>query len=409
MVVALFIHSRIWPTFGEPSEKQERKLWRRARWLAVLRGCIWAAACVYVCYLILSWNQSDEALNRVGSGPWAWVIRRPLMPVWLYVRGLLLMLFMGSRTTYLFGHILPHGVPQYFPVVVTIKSTPGFLILLVFAAILAIVCRRKRISVIPDCVRPHWRVLTLGFSVLSVVCIVSRLDISVRHFMAPLACLIIMLAPVPRMIMALPRPRVSLAIVAVAAFDCILPVLLAFPYLFPFANGFSLGHPVYYALNDSNVSWNEALPEVERFVQQEKLREIPLDWASLSDAAIVVPQARMWDCQVPTSREAGHWVVVAAVSILENHNCGYLQQYPSRALGGGSFYAFHLPDPIPTAGSPGGPPAPQDRRIMWGIPMDLRAFSVNLERHPEQTEAQLRLMMQKFQERSNPQSVSQAH
>jgi hypothetical protein len=166
-----------------------------------------------------------------------------------------------------------------------------------------------------------------------------------------------------------------------------------------------MGLPVYSLVNDSNVSWNEGLPEVQKFVQRKKLAEVELDWASISDPALVVPQARPWDCQTPTVRDAGQWVVVAAVSILENHNCGYLQQYPHQQLAGGGMYAFQLPQPIPAAGAPGGPPLPAERKQMWGLPLDLRSFAVDVERHPDELPAALQAIMLRFQ-RQNAQAES---
>ena len=372
-------------------------MWRRARWRCVLRGSLWAAACVYAFYFLLSWNQPNDALNRIGSGPWASLIRRPLMPLWLYCRGLFLMLVTGSRPTYLFGHPYPHGVPYYFPIVFALKSTLGFLALLLMAAVVSVIFRRRHMRVIPDEVRPHWRVLVIGLFVFLTACLLSLLDISIRHFAIPIALLVLMLAPLPRMISALPQRRLLQAVTVILAVSCFVPILRAYPYFFPFVNSLAFGHPVYYLLNDSNVSWNEALPEVARFVQQQGMREIELDWASASDPALVVPAARSWDCQVPTDHDAGQWVAVAAVSILENHNCAYLQQYPHRQLAGGSFYVFKLPVRLPAAGTPGGPPPASQRRIMWGLPFDMRSWTINVERHPERLDVEMKALMKQFQ------------
>jgi 4-amino-4-deoxy-L-arabinose transferase-like glycosyltransferase len=404
VILVLFVQTRFWPTISQPTEHSQRKAWRRIRWGCVLRGVLFAALLVYVFYFVLSWNQPDDALNRVGSGHWASLIRRPLMPIWLYLRGFLLMLLTGSRPTYLFGHSYPHGVPYYFPIVFVLKSTLGFLLLLLLTAIVGIMSHRRRISVIPDEVRPHWRVLVIGFFVFLTVCLLSRLDISIRHFMVPIALLILMLAPLPRMINALPQRRLLEATTVLLVFSCVVPILLAYPYFFPFVNSLACGRPAYYLLNDSNVSWNEGLPAVTLFARQQQLKEIKIDWASLSDPALIVPQAQIWDCQAPTDRDADHWVAVTAVSILENHNCGYLQQYPHRQLAGGAFYAFKLPTPIPPAGMPGGPPVPSERKIMWGMPFDLRAWTVNVQRHPEQLPVEMPLLMQKFQQQSHQQA-----
>lgn len=400
IVLVFFLQTRFWPSAIEPTDKQDRRMWRRTRSLCVLRGTLWAALFVYVFYFLFSWNEPDSVLNLVESGPGAAFIRRPFMPVWLYVRGLLFMLLTSSRPTYLFGHSLAHGVPYYFPIVFALKSTLGFLLLLLYAAGSALLCRKRAIPVIPGEVRPHWRVLMVGFFVVLVVCLLSRLDLGIRHFMLPVALLILMLAPLPHMLRALPHPRLSQAAMVLMMIASFVPILSAYPYFFPFVNSLALGHPAYYLLNDSNVSWNEALPEVERFVRAQHLTAIDLDWASLSDPALIVPEARTWDCQAPTPNDAGQWVAVAALSILENHNCGYLQQYPHQQLAGGSFYVFKLPNPIPPPAASGGPPPPSERKIMWGTPFDLRDWAINAERHPDNLRAEMQLLMKKFQEQA---------
>jgi hypothetical protein len=404
VIIVLFAQTRFWPTAAQPVKKDESKAWRSARWRCVLRGVLWAALSVYLLYLILSWNQSDDALNRIGSGKWASLIRRPLMPLWLYCRGVLLTLLMGSRSTFLLGRAYPHGVPYYFPVVFALKSTLGFLLLLSLAAIVGIISRKLAAAAIPDSARPHWRVLTIGLFVFLAVCLLSRLNISIRHFMVPIVLLILMLAPLPRMIRALPQRRFLQAVTVAGVMSCLAPVLLAYPYFFPFINSLGLGHPSYYMVNDSNVTWNEALPEVERFVREQRLTEIELDWASLSDPSLVVPEAQIWDCQVPNDRDAGHWVAVTAVSILENHNCAYLQQYAQEQLAGGAFYVFKLPMPIPAAGTAGGPPVASQRKVIFGMPFDLRAWAVNVERHPERLPAEMQSLMQRFQQQSQRQN-----
>jgi hypothetical protein len=407
VVLALFLQTRFWPSAGEPAGKSERKAWRGARWRSVLRGVLWAALLVYAVYFLLSWNQPNDALNRIGSGPWAGIVRRPLMPPWLYTRGVLMMLLLGSRPTFLLGHAYSHGVPFYFPVIFALKSTLGFLALLLLTAAAGTLLRHGKVGAIADGFRPHWRVLITAFWVYLAVCLLSQLDISIRHFMIPLVLLILMLAPLPRMAAALGRRRVWQTATAAAAVSCFVPIALAYPYLLPLTNSLAFGRPAYYLMNDSNVSWNEGLPEVERFARERHLAEIPLDWASITDPAPVVPQARIWDCQAPADGDAGRWAAVAAVSILENHNCGYLRQYPHQELAGGAFYVFRLPAPIPAAGTPGGPPAPSDRRIMWGLPFDYRSWAINVERHPERLPAEMQEMMKKFQEQAQQKQAQQ--
>ena len=396
IILALFVQTRYWPTSGEPRDKEGRREWRRARWGCVLRGVTWAAAVVYVVYLAFSWNQPDDAMNRVGSGSWAWVIRRPLMPVWLYLRGFLAMLLSGSRPTYLFGHTFAHGVPFYFPVVFALKSTLGFLLLLLLAAAAGFAHRGSG-AVIPEAVWPHWRVLLVGFLAMLTVCLLSRLDISIRHFMTPIVILILMLAPLPRMIEALPGRRIWRTAVVVFAAISFVPAFASYPYYFSFANTLGFGRPSYYLFNGSNVTWNEGLLEVGRFAREHGLNAIEVDYLSVADPTLVVPEIRLWDCQSPTEQDAGHWVVVTGSSIREDHNCGYLEQYPHESLAGGGFYAFQMPAAIPPAGAPGGPPAVSQRRPIFGLPVDIRAWMLNVEQHPERLEPEMKELGKQFQ------------
>jgi hypothetical protein len=206
-----------------------------------------------------------------------------------------------------------------------------------------------------------------------------------------------MLAPLPNIIQTFPARRFLYAATAALAAASIAACIAAYPYFFPFVNSLALGHPVYALLNDSNVSWNEGLPAIETFARTHHLTRLPLDWASISDPALIVPEAEPFDCQSPSAADAGQWVAVAAVSILENHNCAYLLQSPHEALAGGSMYVFHLPAPLPPPGAPGGPPLPPARKIMWGLPFDMRAFALDAERHPDTLPATMQAMVRQFQ------------
>ena len=243
-----------------------------------------------------------------------------------------MMLLLGSRPTFLLGHAITHGVPWYFPVVFALKSTEGFLGLLILGAAAGI-AGRKLAPAISENVRPHWRVLKIGLCVFLTVCLLSRLDISIRHFMMPEALLALMLAPVPRIVAQLPGRRVWQAAAVALAASSLVTVARAYPHFVSYVNMLGFGRPAYELMNDSNVSWNEALPEVERFAEQQGLSEVPLDWFSLSDPELVAPRARLWNCEQPAESDVGKLVVVSGVMILENHNCGYLR-LPAPGAGG---------------------------------------------------------------------------
>jgi hypothetical protein len=413
--VAFALSTRWRAVPGQPTHKAELRAWRRLRWRFTRKGILWAALAVYVVYFVLSVRQSTDALNRLGHGA-AWVpLRRLLMPMWLYARGVLLVLITGSRPTYVLGHTYRHGVWFYFPIVFVLKSAVGFLGLLVLAVGMAL--RQKRgvegeLPVIPTEYAIHWRVLWVSLLVFTGFCMLSRLTISIRHFTVPLILLIILLAPLPRMVERLWRSapvagRVVGATAAVLAVSCLFTAVRLYPYFFPYINAFGLGRPAYALVNDSNLDWNQSLPEVRKFAERNGLQKIAVDEYGFSDPVETVPEAEMWNCQTPTAADGGQWVAVSASMIMDGHNCLWLMQYPHQTLAGGSMYAVRLPRQIPAPGSLGGPPLPGEFREFAGFPYDSRIFFVDITRHPETLPRAMEEMMARFKAASETKSKAE--
>jgi len=337
---------------GQPIAQPEVRAWRRLRWRTTVQGILWAALAVYLFYFIFSLNQTTDVLYRLGHGTAAIPLRRLLMPAWLYLRGVLMVLITGSRPTFILGHAYPHGVWFYFPVLLVLKSSLGFLGLLVLTLALALSKKRRdegNPPAIPSELTIHWRVLWVSLVVFTGFCVLSRLDISIRHFSVPLVLLILLLAALPRMVerlrLSAPAPGRLVGVMAgVLAASCLFTAVRAYPFYFPFINAFSLGHPVYALVNDSNLDWNQSLPEVKRFADQHGLQRIAVDEYGFNDPTVVVPQSELWNCQKPTAANEGQWAVVSANMIMDGHNCVWLMQYSHEPLAGGSMYAVHLPE-----------------------------------------------------------------
>ncbi len=404
--VAFALSTRWRPVPGQPSAKPEARIWRRSHWRATLQGILAAALFVYLFYFIFSIHQSTDALNRLGHGSVTEPFRRLLMPAWLYLRGMLLVLITGSRPTFILGHSYPHGVWFYFPVVFLLKSHPAFLTLLALASALGLALKKKvrkqpDAQIIPDNLAIHWRVLWVSLIVFTGFCLLSRLDISIRHFCIPIALLILSLAPLPRLIerlrlFSLTSARIAAITVVILALTCLSTAVRIYPYYFPYINALSFGHPAYELMNDSNIDWNQSLPEARRFAEQHGLQKINLDEYGFTDPTITVPQADVWDCQQPTAADNGKWAVLSANMILDGHNCAWLLQYPHEPLAGGSMYAFHLPEHVPSAGTPGGPPPPSAFRQFAGAPFDMRTFFLDLMHNPERMPKAMEEMQARF-------------
>lgn len=387
------VSTRWRPVSVQPTASPDARAWRRLRWRGMGKGTLLAALIVYAFYLVFSWNQPIDITGLTGHGPVASLLGRLLMPPWLFFRGFAFFVIMSPRPVFLLGHPYTHGVWFYFPVLFMLKSAPGLLGLLMLALVLTVARKRSGgafSSLIPEPLLIHWRALWISLLVFGGICLLSPVNISLRHFSIPTILLILLLAPLPRMLErtgpstwnAVP---VATALVFGLAVSCLYTSVRAFPYYVPYVNFLSLGHPVYTMVNDSNVDWNQALPEVQRFVQQHRLGDVPLDAFGFSDAKMWVPQSRFWNCQMPATKDAGKWAVVSANMILDFHNCGWLMRYRHLPLGGGSMYAVQLPAQIPPAGSLGGPPVPADFREFPGVRggTDLRLIFLEGEWHPE--------------------------
>ncbi len=318
-VFLAFVLSMRWrPLPGQPKDKTELSAWRRARRRATFQGIFLAAIVVYVFYFVFSIRQSTDALSLVGHGPAAEPLRRLLMPPWLYLRGVLMVLVTSSRPTFILGHAYPHGVWFYYPTLFLLKSPLGFLGLLLVALVVATVLLWKRRqglydSVIPTNFASHWRALWVSLLVFTGFCMISRLDMSIRHFTIPIVLLILMLSTVPRRIgqlrlISLSSAKLAVVITGTLILSCFFVVIRAYPFFFPFINSLSFGRPAYTLVNDSNVDWNQSLPEVDALYGAAAAPA--KDQAGLLlHSTMLLPLFLRWRCGIANSRCFGGWGV----------------------------------------------------------------------------------------------------
>jgi hypothetical protein len=397
---------RISPLAEQPGEKKERRAWRWRAWGNFGKATLWASLFVYVVYLILSWNETTDSFSMIPHFPASPFLRRMLMPIWKYLRGLIGFAFgASSRPTYILGHAYSHGVWFYFPVLTLLKSPLAFLLLLALAAAIALVIKQQRAGhtpAIPLGMELHWGCIWVSLLIFTIVCMLNRLDISIRHFSIPLALMVLLLAPLPRMLQILREENWNGAnaakwITVALAAACGFTAIRTYPNYFSFLNSLSLGKPGYVLMNDSNLDWNQALPAVERFVNQRGIARVLLDEYGLSDPHAYVPQAQPWDCQRATPSDGGQWAVISANFIEDGSNCGWLMGYPYHQLAGGSMYAVQLPVTIPAAGAPGGPPTPENYRYFGGMSIngeDFRSIIGACIRDPQQLRPTMRRMVE---------------
>jgi hypothetical protein len=337
-----------------------------------------------------------------------------LVPFINFGLGVFTVLVPVRSPVFLMGHSFTHGTMLFFPTLFLLKSMPGFLVLLGVTGGLAWWARARNqktgaLGIIPSRYALHWRFWWVTAIVYSAVCLVSHLNMSIRHFTIPIAMLIVMLAPLPKLIARLGHgypgmARVMGGLAGLLAISCLATAVFYYPWYMPYANFLGGGRPAYELFGDSNADWNQGLFAVEDFAREHHLQRVPLDFYGASEPEPIVPQAVVWNCQNPSDADAGEWAVVSSNMIRDAENCGWLLEYPKQALAGGSMYAFHLPSPIPRAGAAGGPPLPAAQKALFAFgPKDqpgLREVLVEIDRTPAELGPTVQRQMAAYQRQS---------
>lgn len=383
---------RWFPLPGMPTDKTELRSWRKLRGRYLWTGVLIAAVMVYAVYFVFTWGQPSDSLSFLGHSLPSMVLRRILMGPWIFLRGLAFFMLTSKRATFVLGHYSTHGVWYYFPIVFLLKSTLAFLLSLLLGLFVWLAGRAKLkgVRVIPQGMEFHWRAVRVFLIVFVFFCMISPMTISIRHFAIPIALIILLMAPVPRVLALLGEKgwfmaRLAMATYALLALASIVTMARAYPNLVPYMNSLSFGRPGYELINDSNLDWNHALPDVERFVQQRGLQHVLLDEYGFNDPTVYVPQAEFWNCQAPSPSDGGRLAIVSAGMFEDGHNCHWLLNYPKTPLAGGSMYAIQLPNVIPPVGDPAGPPPPAAHRNLGGLPgPDNRLIFLDCIRDPNQ-------------------------
>ncbi len=83
--IAFALSLRFKPLSEQPVEKIELRRWRRRAWRNIAKGTFCAAFFVYLFYLILSWNQPTDSFSVIPHFTTSAMVRRLLMPPWLYL------------------------------------------------------------------------------------------------------------------------------------------------------------------------------------------------------------------------------------------------------------------------------------------------------------------------------------
>jgi Dolichyl-phosphate-mannose-protein mannosyltransferase len=167
-------------------------------------------------------------------------------------------------SSYVLGKTYPHGVWFYFPLVMAIKSTLPFLVLLAIT-VWAIVTGKLRC----------WReilFLTVPPMLYLAVAMSSRMNIGMRHILPMYPFLTVLVAGAAWTLIQRNR-RWTYAVAVLVVFQ-IVTSLHAFPVYIPYANELWGGpSQTYKLLSDSNSDWGEQLKATKKYLDQRGVKD----------------------------------------------------------------------------------------------------------------------------------------
>ncbi len=181
-----------------------------------------------------------------------------------------------GQPPFLLGKLYPHGRWFYFPIVFFIKSTLGFLVLLVLAVFLGPWRGPDRL----------WKLfyLVLPPAVILLVAMQSGLNIGYRHVLAivPFLCILIAAGVVEIWHRGTPWKIV----IATLLLAHVASSLRAYPNYLPYSNE-AWGGPMktYRYLTDSNVDWGQGLYQARDYLKQHSPKDCWIAYDGAADPA----------------------------------------------------------------------------------------------------------------------------
>lgn len=180
--------------------------------------------------------------------------------------------------SYLFGTLYPHGQWFYFPAVFVIKSTLGFLLLLLLLPVAIVLCNQNySCEFIFLCIPPV---------IYFLVAMASGFNIGVRHILPIYPFLLILAAFVAGELI---QKNKIWAVVAIAfVVFHVASSVRAFPNDLAYANEMWGGSAkTYKILTNSNVDWGQQLKATKKYLDERHIQDC---WFSYFDWAFVNPQ-----------------------------------------------------------------------------------------------------------------------
>ncbi|MBL7150226.1 MAG: glycosyltransferase family 39 protein [Candidatus Pacebacteria bacterium] len=296
----------VWAIINSKNFKNSLKMFTVycLRFVAVLVVCFLLIGVVYQ-YHVWNYPKEKQASDTEfllsshlikSSGPvLSWAAEKPILrPYAQYFFGLFLVFQRASfgHTTYFLGEISAAGWKNYFPIVYLIKETLVFHILTLIALLYAAWLTKKPFWVRPFLRAKNWiKSHFPEFAMLSFIGIYwltslnSDLNIGVRHLLPVFPFTILLVSATIIKLLKAPFLKIKYLILGVLILWQVFSVVSIYPHFLAYFNELAGGPNQGFVYTvDSNLDWGQDLKRLKKWVDENKIDKIYVDYFGGGDA-----------------------------------------------------------------------------------------------------------------------------
>jgi len=297
-----------------------------------------------------------------------WASTKPVLrPLAEYFLGLALVFqrAAGGNTTYFLGEVSAAGWKNYFPVVYSIKESLAFHILTLIAILYSAGLIKKPfwVNLFPRV--ENW--IKFHFSEFAMICFIllywivslnSNLNIGVRHLLPVFPFTILLVSATTISWLKQPYSKLKYTIFGVLILWQAISVISIYPHFLTYFNELVGGPDKGYIYTvDSNLDWGQDLKRLKKWIDQNKIEKIYVDYFGGGDAKYYLKEkyAPWWGTRDPQELPKGSYLAVSATFLQGgrgepvpgfNQQYGYyrwLDKYKPVTKIGYSIFVYYIP------------------------------------------------------------------
>ena len=248
----------------------------------------------------------------------------------------------GGNATFALGHLSDKSIPWYFPFAWLVK-TPITIIILFFSSLVAYFTKRKKSK----------ETIWLGVLLLTPIIVYwgftlkGSLNIGIRHLMPTVPFVLLFIGWLLYTIWQQHRLWLKLVVGALIAF-MVGSTISYYPSFIGYFNEFVPRGDRYKYLIDSSLDWGQDMLRLKKYVDDNEIKDIKVDYFGGSMRSYYLPQSKPWHSSYgPTTG----WLAISATFYQSSKLYGpmekkwsysWLDDYKPTAEIGGSILVFHI-------------------------------------------------------------------